>query len=92
MSSTGSRKNNRDTDFVWNFVTVQQKQENNEWKDAEPGFVGSNKDRCTCLFCGKQFSAQATRIRAHVAQLKGHDVFLCPGVTIQPDETVQRFE
>ena len=50
MSSTGSRKNNRDTDFVWNFVTVQQKQENNEWKDAEPGFVGSNKDRCTCLF------------------------------------------
>ena len=77
MSSTGSRKNNRDTDFVWNFVTVQQKQENNEWKDAEPGFVGSNKDRCTCLFCGKQFSAQAHRIRAHVGQLKGNDVFLC---------------
>ena len=92
MSSTGSRKNNRDTDFVWNFVTVQQKQENNEWKDAEPGFVGSNKDRCTCLFCGKQFSALAHRIRAHVGQLKGNDVFLCPGVTKQPDETEVRFE
>ena len=83
MASSESRKNNREPDFVWNFVTVQVRQENNEWKDAEPGHAGSPKDRCTCLFCGKQFTAQASSIRAHVAQLKGDAVFLCRGVTAQ---------
>ena len=92
MALSEGRKNTRESDFVWNFVTVQQKQENNEWKDAEPGHVGSDKDKCTCLFCGKQFAVLAQRIRAHVAQLKGNDVFLCPGVTKQDDETEQRFE
>ena len=60
-------------------------------KDAEPGFHGSPKDKCTCLFCGKQFAAQVSRIRAHIAQLKGQDVFLCPGVEKLPDENEQRF-
>ena len=92
MTSSESRKNNREADFVWAFVTVQKRQENGEWKDAEPGVHGSCKDKCTCLFCGKQFAAHANRIRAHIAQLKGQDVFLCPGVEKQPDETEQRFE
>ena len=35
------------------FVTVQKLQDNGEWKDADPGHVGSTKDKCTCLFCGK---------------------------------------
>ena len=84
MASTESRKNTREADFVWAFVTVQKRQDNGEWKDAEPGVHGSCKDKCTCLFCGKQFAAHANRIRAHIAQLKGQDVFLCPGVEKQP--------
>ena len=58
MASSESRKNNREAEFVWAFVTVQKQQENGEWKDAEPGHAGSAKDRCTCLFCGKQFGKQ----------------------------------
>ena len=52
MASSESRKNNREADFVWAFVTVQKRQDNGEWKDAEPGHHGSPKDKCTCLFYG----------------------------------------
>eukprot|EP00959_Pyramimonas_sp_CCMP1952_P418623 8769693-Pyramimonas_sp.AAC.1 len=48
MASSESRKNNREADFVWAFVTVQKRQDNGEWKDAEPGVHGSPKDKCTC--------------------------------------------
>eukprot|EP00959_Pyramimonas_sp_CCMP1952_P087692 1834882-Pyramimonas_sp.AAC.1 len=72
VPSTGEkRQNNRETDFVWGYVSVQLKDDS--WKDAEPGFAGSPKDKCTCLFCGKQFAAQASRIRAHVGQIKGQN-------------------
>ena len=49
-------------------------------------------NKCTCLFCFKQFAALASRIRAHVGQIKGQDVFVCPGVKKQPEETEQCFE
>eukprot|EP00959_Pyramimonas_sp_CCMP1952_P124308 2598944-Pyramimonas_sp.AAC.1 len=41
MASSESRNNIREADFVWAFVTVQKLRDNGEWKDADPGHVGS---------------------------------------------------
>ena len=54
MASTESRKNTREADFVWAFVTVQKREENGEW--------GVAYDVCTDVHC-----ADFSRMRQWVA-------------------------
>lgn len=37
-------------------------------------------DRILCMFCGRSFAASITRMRYHLAGLKGHDIEICPKV------------
>ena len=45
MSLSNAKRNNREKDFAWCYVTVQVKE--NECKDAEPGYGGPPSGKCT---------------------------------------------
>ena len=46
-------------------------------------------DRFKCNYCGRDFSGGASRIKAHLAGVQGHDIKACDAVTPDVKEKAQ---
>ena len=55
------------------------------WKHAE-----KRNGRFQCKFCNKEFPGGATRIKSHLAGLKGHDIAICNSVSEEVREKVRK--
>ena len=55
------------------------------WKYAED-LKGDLKGRFKCKFCERDFAGGASRIKCHLAGVKGHDIDICTKVSKEVQE------